>query len=53
MLGFGAAFTDTSAYNYVELMSPATRAAFLEAVWGESGLGYTVGRVTINSADFS
>src|SRR5438105_2903516 len=33
MIGFGAAFTDTSAYNYVLLMSPTTQQTYLEAMW--------------------
>ena len=52
MLGFGAAFTDTSGWNVLR-MNASTRAAFLEAGWGETGSGWTLGRVTINSADYS
>ena len=52
MLGFGAAFTDTSGWNYMK-MNATTRAAFLEAGWGETGAGWTLMRVTINSADYS
>lgn len=53
LLGFGGAFTDTSAYNSEVFMSPSVREAFLEAYWGESGLRYTLGRVHINSPDYS
>ena len=52
MLGFGAAFTDTAGWN-VNRMNAATRSAFLEAGWGETGAGWTLMRVTINSADYS
>lgn len=53
ILGFGTAMTDTSAYNSVVFMTPATRAEFFEALWGKTGLHYSVGRVTLNSADYS
>ena len=52
MLGFGAAYTDTAAWN-VRKMNATTRAAFFEAGWGETGAGWTVMRVTMNSADYS
>ena len=53
MIGWGAAMTDTSAYNVISLMNASTRAAFLEAGWGVTGAGWTVGRITLNSADYS
>jgi glucosylceramidase len=53
IMGFGAAFTDTSAFNAVVLAQAAVQDAFFEAMWGETGLGLTIGRVTINSADYS
>jgi glucosylceramidase len=52
VLGFGSAFTDTAGWNFMK-MNATTRAAFLEAGWGETGAGWTLGRVTINSADYS
>ena len=51
--GFGAAFTDTSTYNAQVFMNASVRDAFLAAFWGPSGLDYSVGRVTLNSADYS
>lgn len=53
VLGFGSAFTDTSAYNAMVFMNADTRAAFVEALWGETGLRATFGRVHINSPDYS
>jgi O-glycosyl hydrolase len=53
IFGFGAAFTDTSAYNAQIFMNASVRDAFLAAFWGPSGLDYSVGRVTLNSADYS
>jgi glucosylceramidase len=53
MMGFGAAFTDTSAFNIETLAFAQNKAEILEAYWGQSGLGYTLGRVTLNSADYS
>lgn len=52
MIGFGAAYTDTAAWN-VRRMNATTRAAFLEATFGATGSGWTLMRVTINSADYS
>jgi glucosylceramidase len=51
--GFGAAFTDTSAYNALVYAEPAVRAAFVEAYWGASGLRASLMRVHINSPDYS
>lgn len=52
MLGFGAAFTDTAGWNFMH-MNATTQAAFLESTFGETGAQWTLGRVTINSADYS
>ena len=52
-MGFGAAFTDTSAYNAMVFMYEPVQAQFLEALWGSTGLGLNLMRVTINSADYS
>lgn len=52
ILGFGAAFTDTAGWNFVR-MNATTQAAFLESTFGETGAQWTLGRVTINSADYS
>ena len=53
MLGFGAAFTDSSAYNAIELMNGTSRSALVDAYWGPSGLGFVFGRVHINSPDYA
>lgn len=52
ILGFGGAFTEAAALNYHSL-NDAGREAVLELLFGPSGLGYTLGRVHINSCDFS
>lgn len=53
VMGFGSAMTDTSAYNAMVWMDNVTRSAFFEALWGKTGLGLSIGRVTLNSADYS
>ncbi len=53
VLGFGSALTDTSAYNAFVFANATTRGAFVEALWGASGLRLSLGRVTLNSADYS
>lgn len=53
VLGFGAAFTDTSAYNAIVFMDAPTRSQFVEALWGASGLQFSIGRVHINSPDYA
>ena len=45
--------TDTSAYNAMVFMREDVRDEFFQALWGASGLGLTLGRVTLNSADYS
>ena len=52
IIGFGAAFTEAAALNY-ETLSPRGKEVFMELVYGKSGLGYALGRVHINSCDFS
>ena len=52
MLGFGAAFTETAAYNF-SLLSPALQQELAEAYFGENGIGYNFCRTHINAADFS
>lgn len=49
--GFGGAFTEASAHNYMQ-MSEMKRAAMLAAYFSESGLRYNIGRVHMNSCDF-
>jgi len=52
VMGFGGAFTESASYNFAQL-SDSARAALLAAYWGPGSNGYTVGRVPMNSADFS
>ena len=53
ILGFGAAFTETSVFN-MNSSSPAKRNEVLNAFFNPyTGAGYTLCRVTINSCDFS
>lgn len=53
MMGFGTGMTDTSAVNAMVFMRDDVRAEWYEALWGASGLHYSIGRVTLNSADYS
>ena len=53
IMGFGTAMTDSSAYNAMVFMNASIRAEFFEALWGKGGLQYSIGRVTLNSADYS
>lgn len=50
--GFGGAFTEAAAYCYQQL-SESKRRAFMDAYFGPEGLRYSVGRVHLNSCDFS
>ena len=52
ILGFGAAFTESASLNYQSL-SEIGKETLMELYFGKSGLGYTLGRVHINSVDFS
>jgi len=52
ILGFGGAFTEASALNFMTLETDGKNAV-LELLFGKDGLGYSVGRVPINSCDFS
>ncbi|MCM1027056.1 MAG: glucosylceramidase [Roseburia sp.] len=49
--GFGGAFTEAAAVSFAELSEEA-REEFLEGCFGESGLGYVLGRLAMNSCDF-
>jgi len=51
ILGFGGAFTEATALNYRSL-SKEGREAVLELLFGSTGLGYSLGRVHMNSCDF-
>jgi len=53
MIGFGGAFTESSAYNLLRI-NKAQREAAIKAYFDpEEGLGYTIGRVSIHGCDFS
>ncbi|CAJ1946768.1 unnamed protein product [Cylindrotheca closterium] len=52
ILGFGAAFTEAASLNYQSL-SEKGKETLMELYFGKSGLGYALGRVHINSCDFS
>ena len=34
-------------------LTPRPQEEFIEAYWGKTGIGYTLGRIPINSCDFS
>ena len=50
--GFGGAFTDAASITFSTLNEDLQQ-QILELYWGESGIGYTTGRVHMNSCDFS
>ena len=52
ILGFGGAFTESAAYNFFQLPASVQKKV-IELYFGEDGIGYSVGRVHINSCDFS
>mmetsp|Transcript_4108 Transcript_4108/g.7528 ORF Transcript_4108/g.7528 Transcript_4108/m.7528 type:complete len:485 (-) Transcript_4108:1403-2857(-) len=52
IIGFGGAFTEAAAYNFYKL-SAAAQAKVLQAYFGDEGIAYTLGRIHINSCDFS
>mmetsp|Transcript_14465 Transcript_14465/g.35033 ORF Transcript_14465/g.35033 Transcript_14465/m.35033 type:complete len:785 (-) Transcript_14465:1252-3606(-) len=52
VIGFGSAFTAASSLNYQSL-SEQGKERLMELIFGKTGLGYSVGRVHINSCDFS
>ena len=52
LIGFGGAFTDSSAYNY-SLLSDEQKKDVLESLFGESGLAYNFCRLCIGSSDFA
>ncbi len=51
-LGFGGALTEAAAYAY-SLMNNQEKEKFIEACYGESGLGYKFGRLSVDSCDFA
>ena len=52
ILGFGGAFTEASAINFFKLPKSVQRQV-IDLYFGPGGIGYTLGRVHINSCDFS
>lgn len=50
--GFGGAMTEAAAWTYAQ-MSPENRQKILDACFGEGGLGYSWGRISVDSCDFS
>jgi glucosylceramidase len=52
MLGFGGAFTESSAYNLMRV-GKEVRKALIKAYFDPiEGIGYNLGRISINSSDF-
>ena len=52
ILGFGGAFTEAAAINFAAL-NPTLQEEVLQLYWGHEGIGYSMGRVHMNSCDFS
>eukprot|EP00934_Nitzschia_sp_Nitz4_P004356 Nitzschia sp. Nitz4//scaffold202_size38995//36079//38899//NITZ4_007638-RA/size38995-augustus-gene-0.53-mRNA-1//1//CDS//3329541402//4346//frame0 len=52
ILGFGGAFTEAASLNY-QTLSKRGKKKLMELFFGKSGLGYALGRVHINSCDFT
>lgn len=52
ILGFGGAFTESSAYIYAQA-DAAGKAAAMERLFGKNGLRYNFCRICIGSSDFS
>jgi O-Glycosyl hydrolase len=50
--GFGAALTESAGYTLAR-MSKEKQQEVIEAYYGESGIGYTLGRIHMDSCDFS
>ena len=53
MIGFGGAFTESSAYNLIRINKEQREAAIKAYFDPVEGLGYTIGRVSIHGCDFS
>lgn len=52
ILGFGASFTESSSFNFKSL-SKDGQDMIINLLFGKEGLGYALGRVPLNSCDFS
>ena len=53
MIGFGGAFTESSAYNLIRINKEQREQAIKAYFDPVDGLGYTIGRVSIHGCDFS
>ncbi len=53
MIGFGGAFTESSAYNLIRISKEQREAAIKMYFDPVEGLGYNIGRVSIHGCDFS
>ena len=53
MIGFGGAFTESSAYNLIRINKEKRDQAIKAYFDPVEGLGYTIGRVSIHGCDFS
>ena len=53
VIGFGGAFTDAAAETFAKLPPPRQQEILTAYFSPEQGLGYTLGRTSINSCDFS
>lgn len=52
IVGFGGAFTEASANNFY-MLPKESQEQIIELYFGKTGIGFTLGRVAINSCDFS
>ena len=52
ILGFGGAFTEAAGFAWKKLSDDAQQTVLRE-YWGAEGIGYTLGRVAMNSPDFA
>lgn len=52
IMGFGAAFTEAASLNY-QTLNENGKQKLIDLFFGKEGLGYSLGRVHINSCDFS
>lgn len=52
IVGFGGAFTEATAINFYKLPEDV-QDKIIEQYFGKDGIGYTLGRIHINSCDFS
>eukprot|EP01040_Poterioochromonas_malhamensis_P022036 gene22036-26712_t len=52
IVGFGGAFTEATAYHFFKL-PPLLQRKFLDLYFGENGIKFSLGRIHINSCDFS